>query len=304
MYKGVEAFSEVLYGVLQKNDKLDLVGKSLFCKSLLSVILFIVIDAITKNLVISISAMVILSIIITIIYDLKNAGEYIANTEKVKYENVIKIFKYGFYTFAIAFLGVYLLNSPKYAIDIYLANNYQTIFGIIVMPATVIGLVAQFLIHPYLNKILELYESKKLKELKGVINKLIFAIVGVGVISSLLAYFLGPEVLGLIYGIDLVAYRVQLLTIIISATIYTIGVIYSSVLTTVRETKSQFIIYVILSVFALIISNILTQIGQINGAVWAYLAIMALQFLIYTIYTNIKLEKIFNKRRFLEEAQK
>lgn len=295
MYKGVEAFSEVLYGVLQKNEKLDLVGKSLFCKSLLSVILFIVIDAITKNLVISISAMVILSIIITIIYDLKNAGAYVIFAEKVKFENVMKIFKYGFYTFAIAFLGVYLLNAPKYAIDAYLANNYQTIFGIIVMPATVIGLVAQFLIHPYLNKILELYENRKLKELKGIINKLILAIVGFGAISSLLAYFLGSEVLGLIYGIDLVAYRVQLLIIIIAATIYTIGVIYSSVLTTVRETKSQFVIYIILSIFAMIISNFLTQIGQISGAVWAYLAIMAMQFLIYTIYTNFKLEKIFSK---------
>ena len=295
LYKGVEAFSEVLYGVLQKNEKLELVGKSLFFKSLLSVILFILIDVITKNIIISISVMVILTIIITIIYDLKNVGKYIGESEQVKLSNVLKIFKLGFFTFAIAFLGVYILNAPKYAIDTYLASNYQTIFGIIVMPATVIGLVAQFLIHPYLNKILELYESRKLKELKNIINKLILAIVGFGTISSLLAYFLGPEVLGLIYGIDLTLYRVQLLIIIIASTIYTIGVIYSSVLTTVRETTSQFVIYIILSAFALIISNILTQMKQINGAVWAYFAVMAMQFSIYTIYTNIKLNIIFNK---------
>lgn len=295
IYKAIEAFSEVLYGILQKNEKLDLVGKSLFCKSFLSVILFVIIDAITHNLIISISSMIVLAILITIIYDMKNASKYISSAENVKFENVLKIFNLGFYTFAIAFLGVYILNAPKYAIDTYLANNYQTIFGIIVMPATVIGLVAQFLIHPYLNKILELYKSKKLKELKVIIRKLITAIVGVGVISSLLAYFLGPEVLGLIYGIDLTLYRVQLLIIIIASTIYTIGVIYSSVLTTVRETISQFVIYIILSIFALIISNILTQIGQINGAVWAYLSIMAMQFIIYTLYTNIKLKIIFNK---------
>ena len=163
------------------------------------------------------------------------------------------------------------------------------------MPATVIGLVAQFLIHPYLNTIVELYKNRDLKKLNKLILKLIFMIVAFGIISSLLAYFLGPEVLGLVYGIDLKAYRVGLLIIIISATLYTIGVIYSSVLTAVRETFSQFIAYIIISLFAIVCSNILTKQKEMNGAVIAYFAIMALQFIIYTTYTNIKLRKIFNK---------
>ena len=299
-YKALEAFSEVIYGILQKNEKLDKVGKSLFFKSIISIILFVLVDYITKNLIIAICAMLIANIMMIIFYDFRNSKEYIEINSKANKENVLKIFKLGFYTFIIAFLGMYILNAPKYAIDSYLEDNYQTIFGIIVMPATVIGLVAQFLIHPYLNKILEIYEKRDLKELNKIIMKLILAIIGVGIISSLLAYFLGPEVLGIIYGIDLSLYRVNLLIIIIASTIYTIGVIYSSVLTTVRETFSQFIIYIIISVFALIVSNVFTKVGQIDGAVWAYLAIMALQFTLYTIYANIKLRIIF-KCKQLEE---
>ena len=100
----------------------------------------------------------------------------------------------------------------------------------------------------------------------------------------------------MIYGIDLSIYRVNLLIIIISSTIYTIGVIYSSILTAVRETFSQFIIYIVISIFALIISNITTKIYQINGAVLSYLLIMLMQFLLYTIYSNIKLKIIFSKK--------
>lgn len=294
-YKALEAFSDVIYGILQKNEKLDIVGKSLFFKSIISVILFILIDFITKNLIISICSIIIINIILIIIYDLKNSLQYVDLKSKVNKNNIMKIFKSGFFTFAIAFLGIYILNAPKYAIDSYLENNYQTIFGIIVMPATMIGLVAQFLIHPYLNQILELYQKRDLTKLNKLILRLIFVIIGVGAISSLLAYFLGPEVLGLIYGIDLTAYRISLLIIIIASTIYTIGVIYSSVLTTVRETISQFIIYIVIAIFALIISNICTKVGKIDGAVLAYLFIMASQFLIYTIYTNIKLKIVFNK---------
>lgn len=300
LYKALEAFSDVLYGVLQKNEKLDIAGKSLFLKSLISVLVFVIIDMITKNMVISIISIILINLIILFIYDLKNSIKYINFKNRVKKENILRIFKSGFFTFAIAFLGMYVLNAPKYAIDTYLENNYQTIFGIIVMPATVIGLVAQFLIHPYLNRILELYKQKNLKNLNKLAFKLIAYILGFGIISSILAYFLGTQVLGFIYGLDLSMYRVGLLIIIVASTLYTIGVIYSSILTTVRETFSQFIIYIIMSIFAFAISNICTKVGEINGAVVSYLLIMAFQFLIYTIYTNIKLKIIFNKEKINE----
>lgn len=296
-YKALEAFSDVIYGILQKNEKLDIAGKSLFFKSLISVIAFVAIDLITKNMIVSIISIILVSLLILIFYDLKNGIKYVDLKLPVKKENIIKIFKAGFFTFAISFLGMYVLNAPKYAIDSYLENNYQTIFGIIVMPATVIGLVAQFLIHPYLNQIVALYEEKNLKGLNKLALKLIMYILGVGVISSILAYFLGTQVLGLIYGLDLSAYRLGLLIIIIASTLYTIGVIYSSILTAVRETFSQFIIYIIMSIFAYIVANACTRVGQINGAVISYLLIMAMQFLIYTIYTNVKLSVIFNKEK-------
>lgn len=293
IYKALEAFSDVIYGILQKNEKLDIVGKSLLLKSIISVLIFIVVDIITKNLITSIISIILINIIILVIYDIKISRKMVDFSVKVRKESVLQIFKAGFFTFAIAFLGMYVLNAPKYAIDSYLTENYQTIFGIIVMPATVIGLVAQFLIHPYLNQILDLYKKKDLKSLNKLILKLVIYILAFGTISSILAYFLGVQVLGLIYGLDLSLYRVGLLIIIIASTLYTIGVIYSSVLTTVRETFPQFIIYIFMAVFAFCISNILTKNLEINGAVWSYLGIMAIQFLIYVIYTNIKLKKIF-----------
>ncbi|MBQ2938165.1 MAG: hypothetical protein IJE05_04745 [Clostridia bacterium] len=294
-YKALEAFSDVIYGILQKNEKLDIVGKSLFFKSIISVIVFVAIDSLTKNLIISICTMLLINTIILFVYDFKNSKKYIDLKAKINKKNILKIFKAGFFTFAISFLGMYILNAPKYAIDSYLENNYQTIFGIIVMPATIIGLVAQFLIHPYLNQILALYEEHNLKGLNKLILRLIIVILGFGAISSILAYLLGPEVLGLVYGVDLTAYRLGLLIIIIASTIYTIGVIYSSVLTTIRDTSSQFIIYIIISIVAFIVSNIFTKVAKIDGAVIAYLVIMAIQFLIYTIYTNIKLRVVFNR---------
>ena len=295
LYKSLEAFSDVLYGVLQKNEKLEFVGKSLFFKALISVLVFVVVDFITQNMLISAISINIVWILFLVLYDFNKANEFIDLKLKVNFKNVLKIFKLGFSTFGIAFLGIYIINAPKYAIDNYLANNYQTIFGIIVMPATVIGLVAQFLIHPFLNKIVHFYENRDLKALKKMILNLILLISGFGLISAFLAYFLGTWILGIIYGIDLSSYKLGLLIIIIASTLYTIGTIYSNVLTTVRETLSQFIIYIAIAVFALITSNVLTKNWNIDGAIYSYLFIMSSQFVIYALYTNIKLKFVFNK---------
>ena len=293
IYKVIEAFCDVFYGILQKNEKLDVVGKSLFLKAIMSILAFLVIDLISQNIIISIILADIICIIITILYDFKKIFKYLNFKDKVKIKNVIYIFKKGFFVFAISFLGIYILNAPKYAIDRYLPSNVQTIFGIIVMPATVVGLVAQFLIHPYLNKLLKLYEQRDLIKFNKLINKIIFFIMLFGLIGALLGYFIGTEVLQIIYGIELRQYKIDLAIIIISATLYAVGTIYSSVLTTVRKTFSQFIIYNIISVFALIFSNILTKFFEIKGSIIAYFLIMLMQSMAYLIYTKINIKKIF-----------
>ena len=303
IYKALEAFSDVIYGVLQKNEELDIVGKSLFVKSGLSILLFLIVDLITKNMIISVISMITVCILIIIFYDFKKANKYIDYKIKVKSKNVINILKKGFFTFAISFLGMYVLNAPKYSIDTYLANNFQTIFGIIVMPATIVGLVAQFLIHPYLTKILDLYEKADLKKLKRLILKLLALVIGFGLVATIAGYLIGTQVLGVIYELDLSNYKLELAIIIVSATLYTIVTIYSSVLTTVRETLSQFVIYGIVAIGAYILSNILTKMWEINGAVIAYFSIMVLAAIIYTIYTNIKLNIIFKKLKPIEEKE-
>lgn len=303
IYKALEAFSDVLYGVLQKKEELDIVGKSLFIKSLLSIVLFLIVNLITKNMTISIISMIIICVLIIILYDFRKANKYIDYKIKAKSKNVINILKKGFFTFGISFLGMYVLNAPKYSIDTYLSNDFQTIFGIIVMPATVVGLVAQFLIHPYLTQILNLYEKVDLKNLKKLILKLIVLVIGFGLIATILGYFVGTQVLGAIYGVDLSAYKIELAVVILSATLYTIVTIYSSVLTTVRQTVSQFIIYISVALGAFLLSNFLTKSWEIKGAVIAYFSIMALAAIIYTVYTNIKLNKIFKTLKPIDNTK-
>ena len=296
VYKAMDAFCDVLYGILQKNEKLDIVGKSLFFKSLFSIIGFLIIDLITRNMMASILIMIGIFIIFTAIYDFKKIYKYINFNLKSKKKNVTNIFISGFFIFAISFLGMYIVNAPKYAIDSYLQENYQTIFGIIIMPATIISLIAQFLIHPYLNRLVSLYKERNLNEFKKIIYKILGVVIVFGIVASLFGYLVGTQILGIIYGINLDNYKIALAIIILSATLYTVGTVLSSVLTTVRKTIPQFIIYLIVTVFSFIVSDILTKDYFINGAISAYFSIMLIFSLMYIAYIKISIGKIFYEK--------
>ena len=90
------------------------------------------------------------NILIIVFYDIPNTNKIIDKKEKASKQNVKQIFKTGFYTFAITFLGLYILNASKYAIDNFMSEDIQAIYGIIIMPATVMSLFGQFIIHPFL----------------------------------------------------------------------------------------------------------------------------------------------------------
>ena len=292
VYKALEAFSDVLYGILQKKELLYKVGISFFIKALIGLIAFLVTYLITKNLILSSLMIVISNLLVMIFYDFINVKKVLYNSDIVKRNNVFRIFKTGFFIFAISFLGLYIMNAPKYAIDDYLTENIQAIYGIIIMPATVVGLFAQFIIHPYLNIIVSLYNENKIKEIKKVIKRIILAIAILGAICILGAYLIGIPVLQLIYGIELNDYKLNLVVIILASSLSVIGTIYSSVLTTIRKTFIQFVIYCIITVIAIVSSYLLTNYFEINGATAAYFIIMTMQFLLYAVISNMILTKL------------
>ena len=292
IYKATEAFADILYGIMQKNELLYKSGESLTIKSLGGLIIFLAIDLITHNLILACFAIIILNLITIIVFDmLLVCKKLIDFSNKVSMKNVWQILKSEFFVFANSFAGIYVLNAPKYAIDTYLTEDVQAIFGYIMMPATVITLFTQFVFMPYLNKIKELYEQRNMKEFNRLAFRIKMAVFAFGIVATLSAFLIGPEVLSIIYGEELRPYRINLTIILASYIMYGISYVNLVLLTTTRKTFIQFVVYVITMIVALIGSNILVKNLQINGATFSCAVTLGIQFILYTIVTKV----IFNK---------
>lgn len=282
-YKAVEAFSESIYAVIQKNNDLDKVGKSLFLKGLLGIIIFFIIDLLTHNIIFSSFSLIISNFIILYFYDLKNMKMYSYIKKDFNINKVFKIFKFGLYTFLFTILTQYLINVPKYAIDNHLSDTYQTIFGIIVMPATVVILCSQFLVHPFLTMLSKSIDDNNIKKFTNTILKLSVILLLLGLIADIVAYFIGIPFLQLIYGIELKDCVIPLIFIISGAIFYGITYILSVGLITIRKTFAQVIIYFLVSIISTIIANHLVENNLIYGASLSYLVSMFILLIMYII---------------------
>lgn len=296
LYKCLEAFSESLYAIIQKKEELYKVGISMFVKAFWSFIVFLIIDILTKNLIIACVSIVLINLIFIIVYDFRNLKKIKINKTKFLNEINIQLFKIGFFTFILTFLNNYLINTSRYAIDDLSTSNIQTIFGIIIMPATFMGMLGQYIIQPSLTKISSYIENRSYNNLKKISIKLVSITCILGIVILILAYFLEVPVLEMVYAIPLKEYLISMMIIIVGSIFYTISFILSTILIAMRKTLSQAIIYGIISIISTIIAYYFINKYSILGAGITYLISMILIFILFIFVLIINMKK--NKKEW------
>lgn len=282
IYRTLEAFAEVLYAYFQKNEELYEVGISLVVKNILGLILFFIVDYFTKSILLASIALVINYFIIMLIYDMKSIKKYNINLKLINKTNVKEILKKGFYPFILAFVIQLLINVPRYIIDLKMPND-SAIWGILIMPATVMILIGQFCLAPFLIKLFNLYSERRIKEYLSLVGRICFFIFAGGIFAIFIAWILGIPVLNFVYGVDLSDYKISLIIIIFGAVFYGIQSVLYNLLVAMRYIRIQVYIYFGCIVMASLIFYFFIVNKGILGASIAYLLVTLLLFSIYLI---------------------
>ena len=287
LFKCAEAFGEVIYGILQKSGRLWMVGISLLCKAITAIALFLAIDLITGNLLLACFILVVVYVAFMIFYDLTQLKDVDRTKSPFSFSQNNKLFKVGFYTFVITVLCVYLINAPRYAIDGMMDNEHQTIYGIIILPATFMNLLAHYVIQPFLTSISQSIKDGLVDKLKKSIVSISLVMAGLGIIVFVVAFLFEEPILSLVYGLDLGAHKFQMLLIIFGSIFYGFEAVFSHILIAFRKTGFQALVFIVVSILALVLSNRMVYYKGITGAAITYVVIMislAVSFGIYLIY--------------------
>ncbi len=291
--KCIEAISDVYYGILQKNSRLYIAGKSMTYKSLISVLGFIVIDFFTKNLLISCLYLLIISVCFLLIYDIYNTKKikkFINDFQKV---NILDLLKVSSYTFMFTLTVTIILNLPRYFIDFLLNDSDQAIYGIISMPATFVMLFSQFILQPSLVSLTNHYKRREKREYNKIVLTISSIILGSMLIILPIAYFLGIPVLEIIYNVELSSYQLYLLLIVLGSAFYAVSNVFLNALIVIQCNKEQLWIQILLLVLSGISCFLLISNYGIVGGMISYFVIMLMQFSMYLLLYFFKSRIVF-----------
>ncbi|MEG0959391.1 MAG: hypothetical protein RSC93_12970 [Erysipelotrichaceae bacterium] len=301
LYRFVESFSDSLYGILQKNDNLAAVGKSLTIKVTISLVIFFILDFIFKNVVISSLGFVIGFTLILFIYDIPLSRKYSKIGICFKPE-LLKLLKESFLVFTFSFLSIMILNITRYIVDMKLTNEIQGYFSILIMPSSLIALSTQFVVQPMIKTLSDKYNLHGIKKFVKDVNIMMMGVSGFGLLCCLITYFIGVDILSIVYGINFMNYRFSLTLMIMAGIFSGLSTMLSTVLTIMRKLNMQFVGYVLSTLIALIVSfSIIVMYNNLNAALFAYLICMCCQFLIMLCIYFIQIHNAHKDRSILEE---
>ena len=293
--KAVEAFCDIFHGIFQKNNRLDIAGKSMFFRCLLSIVVFLIIDKITKNVFLASLSLLVACLIFLFCVDMPISKKYKDSVTDLSTNSALKLIKLGFYTFGFTLIANYLVNAPRYPLNSYLGVEFQTIFGIITMPASIILLANQFVLQPMVVRMKDSYLKNDRKGFLSKVYILCSSVSATGVLSVVFAYFLGAPALRLVYGLDVSKYITNLIIIICGVSLYSLSGVMSNALMVLRKTRVQFLIYLITSVFVYFVADGLTLRYGFSGAIFSYFSGMFYLFVLYAVYFIYTIKKSFRE---------
>ncbi len=294
-FKGIDSISGLFGGLLQKNEQLDIAGKSLAFRVFFSFVLFSIALVISKNLIISSVICFVFSIIWVILYDGHYSRKIMPLKPRWNFKLMFKLLMGCLPMFLGVFMLNYIINQPKFVLDSVLDEVTQNKFGIIFMPSAVISLLGMFIYRPLLTTLTEIWKNKKYNNFIGRFLKISGIILALTVACNILAKFIGLPFLTLIYGIDISGLEIPLCFIILGGGMYALANLIYNGIVIMRHQYAMIVSYLVAYGVSLLITKPLVVAYGLMGAALSYLiatgvlaVIMIGVFLFYVFFEKKK----------------
>lgn len=292
LFKVIDAIEDVYLGLYQQKNRLDISGKCMTFRMVSTIIAFSISLVIFKALLPSLIVATLFTAAICLINISLTFKSFKKNNDiKMSFSksSLWELLKVCFPLFLGLFLGFYIGNAPKYAIDSNLNDELQAIYGFIAMPVFVIGLLNNFIFNPIIARMSLMWNEKSIDDFKKLFKRQLLIIVGIIAICEAGAFILGIPVLSLLYNTDLKDYKIELLILLLGGGFLAFSGLLVTILTIMRKQNSIAIIYVIVAIAALFMSPVFVKKFAIMGAANLYLVLMILLCVMFAVPIWIEL---------------
>lgn len=284
-YRTCDVWSDLYQGLFQQKSRLDIAGKSMFLRYLISVIILFVSLMIQKDLLVGFLLVVIFNIFFIFGFDIKFSKLFHSSNNRRTFSiynlrQGFSILKDCFSLFIYGFLINLIFNEPRIIIAQQLLSQkmqsgVQRDFNILFMPVFFMSLCI-LVIRPLITSLAEKRQAGEMIQFYSIIKKIFVFLILVGFLTTLVSYLIGTPVLSLIFGVDLNSYQLELTILVFSGILYSIALVFENILTIYRKHNLLLIVYVSMYIVSLLLSKPLIISYGILGACISFMLVMVL----------------------------
>ena len=277
LYKVTDGLADCYECEFQRLGRLDITGKSMTVRTVVSVGVFLAVLAAAKDLVAACAAMtaaLLLSVFLLCVLRIR----HFSPDGSVPKGSVKALFEEGKWLFVSAFLDLFIFSAGKYAVDAYQSAAISGYFGIIFLPASAINMAANYVIRPLLPSLSEEYTRdrsifrKNIGKLSGVIALLTAAGLAAGAAAGMPVIRL---LVGETAGAEIAAYKTAFLLLIAGGGLYALINLFYYVLVIYGSEKTIFRIYAAGTALAAAVCFAAAKRRGINGGAAGFVLCMA-----------------------------
>lgn len=233
LYRSLEAGSDVLFGELQKDGRLDICGISMSVKGILSVVVFFVLLKLT-DLNVAMLGMVAVAAALMVFYDYNRYKALHNEPETEAVGTVKELLIEGFPMLLTTLFPIIITALPRLALEFYYDKTLLGIYASICTPTVIITTLVPNILCPFMTLYGKLYNEGKNGKLMRMFLLSLLLTVALGAVACLCAWLLGDWALSLLYNEQILEYTYIFVPIIIATVVYALSMCGNSVLISIR----------------------------------------------------------------------
>jgi O-antigen/teichoic acid export membrane protein len=247
LFKVLEAISDVYQGLLQKEMRLDYVGKSYLVKGAAILVVFLAAVMVFRSLLVAICTMSVVMVLVIVLYERRRAALFekkMAGTPddsslrkgvRLLLATCLPLALYGLF---FTIMG----QAPRYFIEMLLGEEALGYYASIAMPVVIIQVSGSFIFSPLVTPMAQSLSDGDRIGFLSMVKKVVLFIVVLAVISVVLGILFGDSVLVWAFGSEIAPYTYLLMPLVACAIFTCLGWFLASVLTVMRVLKTLLIV--------------------------------------------------------------
>lgn len=241
LYRLNEAIVDVFHGIDQRAWRLDIAGKSFLVRGILTLLVFLIVEAVCKNLVITTAAMLLVAYVVIVFYDIPQARKNESFCLRWDKEAMYSLTKECLPLFLYAICLNAVVPIPRYFLERMAGSEVLGYYASVAIPASLIQLLASYIYTSFTKLFSDYAAEDKKREFLSLFWKLLAAILVTVLLALAGSALLGEWVLVLVFTESIRAYAYLLVPTIFCCGMIAFIWFVGTILTILRDMKGLLI---------------------------------------------------------------